>query len=168
VLARHGWKQKPTPRRGFTVVEATRESTVAPVVVALHDSTQAVHLFRSAVEESMGRLCDLVVLDFGQSPLRDQFVRTSSPTRDLNALRAFCAHPHVRLIRQDPADASVEGTVSYCESIGACLLILGADFASSAAMDTALAARLFRGAFDLLIVTGEQDSRDLTAPEIEG
>lgn len=113
----------------------------------------------------MGRLCDLVVLDFGQYPLREQLVTTSAPTRELNELRAFCANPHVRVIRQHPADASVERTVSYCESIGACLLILGADFASSAAMDIALAGRLFRGAFDLLIVTEEQDSRDVSASQ---
>lgn len=166
MLARHGWKPNPTPRPGFTIVAASRESTAAPVVVVLHDSAQAIHLFRSAVEESMGRLCDLVVLDFGQSSLREELVRPSPPTRELNTLRAFCTHPHVRLMRQDPAEASVERTVSYCESIGACLLILGADFASSAAMDTALAARLFRGAFDLLIVTGE-DSRDFTTRVIE-
>lgn len=165
MLARHGWKRNPTPRRGFTVVEASREAVGAPVVVALHDADRAVHLFRSAVEESMGRLCDLVVLDFGENSLREQLVSTSAPTRELNELRAFCANPHVRLIRQHPADASVERTVSYCESIGACLLILGADFASSAAMDTALAGRLFRGAFDLLIVTEEQDSRDLSASQ---
>lgn len=168
MLTRHGWKLNPTPRRGFTVVEASRESTVAPVLVALHDSARAVHLFRSAVEESMGRLCDLVVLDFGRSSLRQELSTTSGAGRELNALRSFRANPHVRVIRQEPSDASVERTVSYCESIGASLLVLGAEFASSAALDTELAARLFRGAFDVLIVTEVDNSREVGGPHIEG
>ncbi|HSM43977.1 MAG TPA: hypothetical protein VK969_03055 [Acidimicrobiia bacterium] len=161
MLARHGWKLRPSPRRGFTVLEASRDDATAPVVVALHDSDHALQLFRSGIHESMGRACDLVVLDFAELPLREQLQATPHPLAEMNALRAFCSNPHVRVIRQE--DTSLERVIAYCESTGASLLILSADFASALAEDSTLTRRLFRGWFDVLMIT--EHLHDETASE---
>lgn len=152
MLARHGWKLRPSPRRGFTVLEASRDIATAPVVVALHDSDHALELFRSGIHESMGRACDLVVLDFAELPLREQLQATLHPLAEMNALRACCSNPHVRVIREE-MDTSLERVIAYCESSGASLLILSADYASASADDPALTRRLFRGWFDVLMIT---------------
>lgn len=167
MLARHGWKLRPSPRRGFTVLEASRDVATAPVVVALHDSDHALQLFRSGIHESMGRACDLVVLDFAELPLREQLQVVSHPLAEVNALRAFCSNPHVRLIRQE-LDTSLEHVIAYCESAGASLLILSADYASSSADDPALTRRLFRGWFDVLMITDPPGADPASESEPDG
>lgn len=134
------------------MLEASRDSATAPVVVALHDSDHALQLFRSGVYESMGRACDLVVLDFAELSLREQLQAASQPLSEINALRAFCSNPHVRVIRQE-LGTGLERVIAYCESAGASLLILSAEYASSSADDPALTRRLFRGWFDVLMIT---------------
>lgn len=151
MLSRHGWKLRPSPRRGFTVLEASRDIATAPVVVAIHDSDHALQLFRSGIHESMGRACDLVVLDFAEPSLREQLQAASQPLSEINALRAFCSNPHVRVIREEKT--GLERVIAYCESAGASLLILSADYASSSADDSAVSRRLFRGWFDVLMIT---------------
>ena len=163
MLARHGWKLRPSPRRGFTVLEASRDVATAPVVVALHDSDHALHLFRSGIHESMGRACNLVVLDFAELPLRQQLQATPHPLAEMNALRAFCSNPHVRVIRQG-LDTSLEGVIAFCESAGASLLLLSADFASASAEDPALTRRLFRGWFDVLMITEPLHDETVSEP----
>ncbi len=165
---RHGWKLGPSPRRGFTVLEASRDLSTAPVVVALHDSMHSLLLFRSGVDEAMGKACNLVVLDFGELPLREQLRATSGPRHEIDALRALCANPHVRVIRRDPGESSLERVVSFCESVGASLLILGADYASSSTLDNALTTRLFRGLFDVLVITDPPDDADVSATGSDG
>ena len=166
--ARHGWKLRPSPRPGFTVVEASRELSTAPVVVALHDSLHAFRLFRSGVDEAMGRACDLVVLDFGELPLREQLRATPEQHHEINSLRALCSNPHVKVIRQHPGENGLERVVSLCESVGASLLILGADYASSSSLDGALTTRLFRGLFDVLVITDPPDGVDVPATGSDG
>jgi hypothetical protein len=165
MLARHGWKLRPSPRRGFTVLEASRDQYTAPVVVALHDSAHALRLFRSGIDESMGRACNLVVLDFAEPPLREQLGAMSAPRHEMNALRALCSNPHVRLVRQEPGEKSLERVVSFCESVGASLLILGADYASSSTLDSALTNRLFHGVFDVLVITDPPDEAAASATD---
>jgi hypothetical protein len=153
MLAQHGWKSKPSPRRGFTVVEASRELKESPVVVAVHDSTQALRLFRSALDEAMSRSRDLIVIDYGMTSLREELsddsVEVDSGER--SAMRALWANPHVRVVRVEPVDAELDKTISYCESVRASLLIIGADQVST--IDRELADRIFKGDFDVLVVT---------------
>lgn len=155
MLAQHGWKSKTSPRRGFTVVEASRELKESPVVAAVHDSSQALRLFRSALDEAMSRSADLLVLDYGGRSLRDELNVDSKkvdPT-ETRAMRALWTNPHVHVVRVEPADADLNKTVSYCESVGASLLIIGADHISATDLNAGLAHRIFRGDFDVLVVT---------------
>jgi hypothetical protein len=155
MLAQGGWKSKPSPRRGFTVVEASRELKESPVVVAVHDSAQALRLFRSALDEAMSRSSDLVVLDYGITSLRDELQGDSKEIepKETSAMRALWTNPHVHVVRVDPADANLETSVSYCESVGASLLIIGADHISATDLDAGLARRIFNGDFDVLVIT---------------
>ena len=157
MVARYGWKSKPSPRRGFTVVEATRETTTSPVVVAVHHSPQAAHLFRTAIDEAMGRHRNLVVLDYGRASLHDTLAEetTEIEPRERKTLKALCSNPHVRVVRLEPDESDLEKTVGYCESTEATLLILAADHIGNAAGDVSLTNRLFNGRFDLLIVADE-------------
>lgn len=154
MVARYGWKSKPSPRRGFTVVEASRETTAMPVVVAVHDSPHAARLFRNALDEAMGRHRDLVVLDYGKVSLHEILAEESAEieARERRALKALSSNPHVRVIRIEPDQSDLEKTVSYCESTHAALLILAADHIGADTIDANLASRLFNGKFDLLIV----------------
>lgn len=156
MVAQHGWKSQPSPRRGFTVVEASRETTGAPVVAAVHDSRQAARLFRSAVDEAMGRHCNLVVLDYGEVSLQEELDDETNDIdpRERATLRALRSNPHVRVIRSDPGVSDLAATVSYCESTKAGLLIVGADHIGSSSLDARLADRIFNGAFDVLVLTG--------------
>jgi hypothetical protein len=158
MVARHGWKSKPSPRRGFTVVEASREPTGCPIVLAVRDSVQAVRLFRMAVEEAMGRHRNLVVLDYGTTSLHDALEDESAEIspRERRTLRALQSNPHVRVIRAQPVDSALERTVAYCESTQACLLIIGAEQIGSASIDARLAQRMFNGNFDVLVVTDHE------------
>lgn len=155
MLTQHGWKSKPSPRRGFTIVEASREPAESPVVVALHDSSQALRLFRSALDESMSRSRDLVVLDYGTTPLRHELSDETKGVdpRERSAMRALSTNPHVKVVRVEPYQASLERTVSHCEDIKSSLLIIGADHLGSSAIDADLARRIFTGDFDVLVVT---------------
>lgn len=153
MLAQHGWKSNPSPRRGFTVVEASRERKGSLVVVAVHDSTHGLRLFRSALDEAMGRSCDLVVLDYGVTSLRDELGDDSGEIDpgERSALRALWTSPHVRVIRIEPTAADLENTISYCETVEASLLIIAADQISTISPD--LSDRVFKGAFDVLVIT---------------
>lgn len=155
-MARHGWKTRPSPRRGFTVVEASREQIGSPVVVALHDSFQSIRLFRCAVEEAMNRFRNLVVLDYGEVPLQEELDDDSFDIdpRERTSVRALWSNPHVRVVRIEPMESDLEKTVAYCESTKACLLVLAADHVGSSRLDAALADRIFRGAFDVLVLAG--------------
>jgi hypothetical protein len=165
MLAQHGWKSKPSPRRGFTIVEASRELRQSPIVLAVHDSTQALRLFRSAVDEAMSRLCDLVVLDYGSTSLREKLASDSKEVdpRETSAMRALWSNPHVDVVRVDPTQAHLEGTISYCESVKASLLIISADHISASDMGSELAKRIFNGDFDVLIIT-DHPSGDRVLP----
>lgn len=171
MLAQHGWKSKPSPRRGFTVVEASRELAESPVVVAVHDPARALRLFRSALDEAMSRSRDLVVLDYGSTSLRDELGDESKDVdpRERSAMRALWTNPHVNVVRVEPVEANLEKSVSYCESIKASLLIVGADHIGSAAIEAKLADRIFNGDFDLLVVTDHpSEDRSAREPEPEG
>lgn len=154
MLAQHGWKSKPSPRRGFTVVEASRELKESPVVVAVHDSTQALRLFRSALDEAMSRSADLVVLDYGSTSLKDELSDDSTEvdSTERSAMRALWTNPHVRVVRVEPVEADLEKTVSYCESVKASLLIIGADQISATGLN-AVTDRVFNADFDVLVIT---------------
>jgi hypothetical protein len=68
-------------------------------------------------------------------------------------MRALWTNPHVRVERLDPVEASLERTVSYCESVKASLLIIGAAHMSGSPLEKDLATRIFHGEFDVLVVT---------------
>lgn len=159
MVARHGWKSKPTPRRGFTVVEALRVETTSPVVVAVHDHHAAIHLFRAAAEEAMGRCRDLVVLDYGERPLRQELDRKSAAIdpRERTSLRTLLANPHVRMIRAEPIESGLEKAVEYCEAVKACLLVIGADHIGGADLTPSLTARIFDGDFDVLVLADHSE-----------
>ena len=152
MLAQHGWKAKPSPRRGFTMVDASRDLAESPVVVAVHDSLQVIRLFRSALDEAMGRARDLLVLDYGAAPLRSQLDREGVDPREQSALRALWSNPHVRVVRVDPGEANITTTVALCESLRASLLILAADHIDPAKLDPGLIRQIFDGAFDVLVL----------------
>ena len=168
MLAQHGWKSKPTPRRGFTVVEARRVEATSPVVVALHDSLQAVHLFRAAADEAMGRCRHLLVLDYGETSLQEQL---SDETNDIDPrerriLRTLLSKPHVRVIRADPVESDIERTLAYCESVKACLLVVGADHIEAEDITPSLPGRIFNADFDVLVLADPGRSRppDVSPP----
>lgn len=159
MLAQHGWKTTPSPRRGFTVVEASRSVAQSPVVVVLHSSDHALALFRSALDESMTRLRPLVVLDCGDIPLRDQLASGRTDEIDPHeqaALRGLSANPHVSVVRTEPVDAELAAIVSYCETVEASLLIVAGDHIAVSTLDSRLSGRLFNADFDLLVVTDPQ------------
>lgn len=161
MMAQYGWKSKPSPRRGFTVVEASREVARSPVVVAVRGSLQALRLFRSALDEAMTRSLDLIVLDYGVTTLRDELkdeTRNVDP-RERSAMRALWANPHVSVLRMNQTEVDLENTVSYCETVKASLLILGADQIGSTALAPSLTNRIFNGDFDVLVVT-DHPTRD--------
>lgn len=160
MLPRHGWKSSPSPRRGFTFVEATRGISASPVVVAVHDSTVAMRLFRSALDEAISRSRDLIVLDYGERSLHDELEDEESEVdeRERHTMRVLWSNPHVHVIRIEPPESDLEKTVSYCETVRACLLVLGADHVASAGT-VDLSERIFGGSFDLLILT-DSPTRD--------
>lgn len=152
-MAQHGWKVRPSPRRGFTVVEASREPE-SPVVTTVYDRPQGLRLFRTALDEAMSRSCDLVVLDCGRRSLREELEDTSDfETREMSDMRALLINPHVRVLRVEPHEADLENTVAYCELVKATLLIISAEQMSGRALDAALTNRIFHGDFDVLVVT---------------
>lgn len=153
MVAPHGWKPTPSPRRGFTVVEALREQVSSPVVVGVHDSRHAAHLFRAAADEAMSRHGDLVVLDYGATALQDELDdEAGHDLRERSALRTLLANPHVQVLRVGAGGSDLERTVAYCESSNACLLVLGADHIGSQNLDATLSTRIFNGAFDVLVL----------------
>lgn len=163
MLAQHGWKSKPTPRRGFTVVEAKRVESTSPVVVAVHDSLQAVHLFRAAADEAMSRCRHLVVLDYGETSLQEGLAdeTTDIDPRERKTLRTLLSNPHVRVIRTDPVGTDIERTVAYCESVRACLLVIGADHVGAEGITPSLSGRIFNADFDVLVLA-DPGSRDVS------
>jgi len=171
MLAQGGWKTNPSPRRGFTLIEASRTVPGSPVVAAVHEPAQGFRLFRAAVDEAMSRSLDLVVLEFGAESLRDSLQTGSGEIddRERNTLRALLANPHVRLIRFEPVESDLERTVSFCESVGASMLVVGAEHISATPIDPALANRIFNGEFDVLVVTDHPAvDRPQVEPEHEG
>ena len=155
MLSRHGWKPNPSPRRGFTVIAASRELIGSPVVVAVDDSAHGVRLFRSALDEAINRSCDLLVLDYGITPLRDQLAENEEQVdpREQSSMRVLSLNPHVKVVRIEPRDASVARTLDYCESVSASMLILGAEHLGSQTVDPTLIRRLLDSDFDVLVVT---------------
>lgn len=125
------------------------------MVTAVHDSAQGLHLFRTALDEAISRSTDLVVLDYGVTSLRDELddESTEMDPRVRSDMRVLWANPHVQVLRVDPGEASLERTVSYCESVKASLLIIGAAHMSESPLDMELANRIFHGDFDVLVVT---------------
>ncbi len=154
MLAQHGWKSKPTPRRGFTVVEAMRVENTSPVVVAVHDSLQAVQLFRAAADEAMGRCRHLVVLDYGETSLQEELANETIDIapRERRTLRTLLSNPHVHVIRTKRVEADIERTIAHCESVKACLLVIGADHIGAEDITPSLSARIFNGGFDVLVL----------------
>lgn len=162
MLTQHGWKSEPSPRRGFTMVEATRDVSSPPVVVAIHDSPHALRLFRSAVDEAMSRSLELIVLDSGATPLHDKIGDDELlDERERSTLRTLSANSHVHVVREEPMDPDLGRTISYCESISATMLVVSADDLGSADVDTE---RIFNGDFDVLVIT-EHSARDRTDRE---
>lgn len=157
MLAPHGWKSRLTPRRGFTVVQAVQE-TQPPVVVALHDSAQSLHLFQAALDEAMSRSIGLVVLDFGPVSLHDQLTESGDVSPGEHRLKAMMVNSHVHVIRTETFDSGLESTLSFCESHEATLLIVSADFLADAAADPSLRSRVFSERFDLLVVTDKDEA----------
>lgn len=162
VARQHGWKSSPSPRRGFTVVEASRDETSSPVVAAVHDSLQAVRLFRTAAEEAMTRGRHLVVLDYGDSSLHDSLDDPANEVdaRERSALRTLLSNPHVRVVRIEPVVTDLERTIAYCESVRACMLVLGADHMGSHELDATLASRIFDAEFDVLVLADPHGRHD--------
>ena len=163
MLTPHGWKSRLSPRRGFTVLQARLENS-PPVVLALHDSVQAAALFRSAIEEAMGRCRRLVVVDYGTVPLHDLLWDASDDLdpREAQALRAVWANPNVRVVRAENLDAGISEAVAFCESHEASLLIVAAEVLASLVNDRDLGPKIFKADFDLLVVT---DPRQLSVSE---
>lgn len=161
MLAQHGWKSKPTPRRGFTVVEAKRVANTAPVVVAVDDSLQGVHLFRAAADEAMGRCRHLVVLDYGAASLQEKLVDETNDIdpRERRTLRTLLSNPHVHVIREKSVEADIEETVAYCESAKASLLVIGADHIGDEQITPSLSGRIFNADFDVLVLANPGRSR---------
>lgn len=122
-------------------------------MVAIDDSTRAMKLFRSALDEAMSRSIPLVVLDCGEVSLHDQLWGSDLDSPEHLALKSLWTNPHVRVIRPEDFESTIEATVSYCQSNEATLLVLSAEHLASAAADKALGERLFSGEFDLLVVT---------------
>lgn len=154
MLAQHGWKSRPTPRRGFTVVEAMRVENTSPVVVAVHDTLHAIRLFRTAAEEAMSRCRHLVVLDYGETSLREQLDDETIDIhpRERKTMRTLLSNPHVRVIRANPLEADIEKTVAYCESVEASLLVVGADHIGAEDVTPSLPGRIFNADFDVLVL----------------
>ncbi len=169
MLAQGGWKSNPSPRRGFTLIEASRTVPGSPIVAAVHRPEQGLRLFRAAVDEAMGRSLDLVVLEFGAESLRNSLQTGAGDIddRERNTLRALLANPHVRLLRFDQVESDLEKTVSFCESVGASMLVLGAEHISTTPIDPALAQRIFSGEFDVLVVTDHPGGSSVE-PDHEG
>lgn len=151
MLPQHGWRPTPSPRRGFTIIESLREGSVPPVVVAITESPYALRLFRTAVDEAIGRSLDLLVLDSGPVPLSDRMRPGAGDEREMATLRSLWSNPHVRVIRDDPIDPDLERVLVFCETAGAALLVLGADHIASSVVDLD---RIFNCDFDVLVVTG--------------
>jgi len=168
MLTQHGWKSEPSPRRGFTMVDATRDVSSPPVVVAIHDSPHALRLFRSAVDEAMSRSLELMVLDYGTTPLYDKIDNDAEmlDERERSTLRTLSANSHVHVVRETPMVPDLGKTISYCESMSATMLVLSADDLGSADVDTE---RIFNGDFDVLVIA-EHSARDRSdeAPAPDG
>lgn len=138
------------------MVEATRDVSSPAVVVAIHDSPHALRLFRSAVDEAMSRSLELIVLDYGATPLRDKIGDDAEllDERERSTLRTLSANSHVHVVREDPMGPDLQRTISYCESVSATMLVLSADDLGSADVDTE---RVFNGDFDVLVIAEHSD-----------
>lgn len=157
MLTQHGWKPNPSPRRGFTFVEFLREAVARPIVVVIPETPNAFRLFRTAVDEAIGRSLDLIVLDCGHVPLSDR-MRAGDDQREMATLRSLWSNPHVRVVRDDASD--LERVLAFCESAGAVLLVLGADHIAASVVDLD---RIFNCDFDVLVVTGHQSETHIPA-----
>jgi hypothetical protein len=140
------------------VVAADHEATQSPVVVAISEPSRGSWLLRSALDEAMGRSCELVVLDHSevglQGWLRDQ---ADAGDRDIAGLASMSVNPHVNIIPVGPENDAIEQTVTYCETVQAGLLVMGAEQLPPT-IDRRLSARIFSGGFDVLVVADESSS----------
>lgn len=155
MLPQRRWQPNPSPRRGFTFVESMRKVTARPVVVAIPESPHALRLFRTAVDEAMGRSLDLIVLDSGVVPLSERIRvgEDSIDQREMTTLRSLWNNSRVRVVRDEPIDPDLERVLSYCETVGAMLLVLGAEHIADSVVDLD---RVFNCDFDVLVVTGHE------------
>lgn len=146
-----GWRSGLSPRRGFTAIQARRESD-PPVVLALDAAHRSLRLFGSALAEAMGRSVALVVLDYGETSLQD-LLNSPATTPENRHLRALATSPHVDLRRVDDLGSAIHATISYCEQHPVSLLVVSADLLGRATADPELGRRVLEGHFDLLVVT---------------
>lgn len=150
------------------MVEASRDVSSPPVVVTIHDSPHALRLFRSAVDEAMARSLELIVLDYGATPLQDRIGDDDEllDERERSTLRTLWANSHVHVVREEPMDPDLGKTLAYCESISATMLVLSAEDLGSAVVDTE---RIFNSDFDVLVIaehSGQDRSDREPAPDI--
>jgi hypothetical protein len=158
MLARNGWRSRPSPRRGFTLVEAAHDFSHGPVVVVIDDSPHSFQLFRSAADEAMARSRDLIVLDLGSVSLSSRIDDElgEAATREHSAIRAVWANPHVKVVRVKPVEVAMGSVLRYCERLAPSLLVLSALQLDLEALDAVLVQRIFGSGFDVLIMTGDR------------
>lgn len=134
------------------MVAADHETIQSPVVLATLEPERGSWLFRSAVEEAMGRSCELVVLDYGETGLQGWLrERAETGDRDNAGLHTLACNPHVKIIPVGLEIDTLEHTVTYCESVQAGLLVIGAEQLPPT-IDRGLSDRVFGGEFDVLVV----------------
>jgi hypothetical protein len=134
-------------------------------VLAIDDPERGSSLLRSALDEAMGRSCELVVLDFGESELQD-WLRDGAEAgdRELSSLHTLVCNPHVKIVPVEPETDALEHAVTYSESVQAALLVIGAEQLPSS-IDRGLSDRIFAGEFDVLVVAEGSSSSDLADPD---
>jgi hypothetical protein len=146
------------------VVAADRETTQSPVVLAIDEPERGSSLLRSALDEAMGRSCELVVLDCGESGLQDWLRdRAEAGDREISGLHTSVCNPHVKIVPVEPETDALEHAVSYSESVQAGLLVIGTEQLPPT-IERGLSDRIFAGEFDVLVVAEGSQSSDLADP----
>ena len=134
------------------MVAADRETTQSPVVLGIDEPERGSWLLRPALDEAMGRSCELVVLDFAEIGLQGWLrARAETGDREVAALHTLASNPHVKIIPLELEADMLEHTVTYCESVRAGLLVIGAEQLAPS-IDRGLSKRIFAGEFDVLVV----------------
>jgi hypothetical protein len=134
------------------VVAADRETTQSPVVLAIDEPERGASLLRSALDEAMGRTCELVVLDYGENGLQGWLRdRAEAGDREISGLHTLVCNPHVKIVPVEHETDTLEHAVAYCESVQAGLLVIGAE-QLPLTNEPGLSDRVFSGEFDVLVV----------------